>query len=389
MPITETGNLTQFAYVPEIAFGTTPTTPVGQIIRWAPGTDSGADRSFTQNPEMRTDYMTQAGIPGGLRGKHSIKAKLSYGSFDDWFGYGLGWASWLANVVKVRPWVSSGATSLACDSSAKTWTRTVGSFVTDGFQVGDVINPNGFTNSANNGAFLVSAVSALVLTTSTATTMVTEGAAGGKSINLDISPSFTLERGHKGNGIYFAFPGTVVECFEVAGKSGSDATVDVTFDLLSRVVSNESASSVFSSFTNPNTNDLITSWSGTIKKGGTSILDVVGWSFKVARNNQTAEVCGSPDLYDIQPGAARVTGKLEIYFDSMVNYTDFRLQNDVAFQLNLGPGGAKSYTVDFTRCKITKWGAPPKEGMMTTVIEFESDLPLSGTNTSFMLTRLP
>jgi hypothetical protein len=387
MPV-ETGNLTQLAYVPEVVFGTTPATPVGQLLRWV-SADIGADRSFTKNPELRTDFMTQAGIAGGLRGKGTLSGKLSYGSYDDWLAYALGNSTWQANVVKVRPFISTGSLSLACDSAAKTWTRTVGSFVTDGFVVGDIINPAGFVNAANNAAFVVSAVSALVLTTTTATTMATEVAAVGRSITLDISPSFTLERGHKANGIYFAFPGTVVDGFELSGKSGSDATVDIKFDLLSKVVSNEAAASVFTSLTAANVNDLITSWNGSIKKAGVSILDVVGWSFKLTRNSETAEVCGSPDLYDIQPKAAMITGKLEIYFDSVANYTDFRLQNDVAFQINLGLGGTKSYTVDFTRCRITKWGAPPKEGMMTSTIEFESDVPISGTNTSLMLTRLP
>jgi|GEM_PF-6712654 len=387
MPV-ETGNLTQIAYIPEIVFGTTPTTPTGQLVRWT-SADMGADRSFTENPELRTDFMAAAGIPGGLRGKGSVSGKLSYGSFDDWMAYALGANIWQTNVVKVVPYTTTGSISLACDSSAKTWTRTVGSFVTDGFVVGQIINPSGFTNAANNGAFLISAVSALVITTSTATTMVTETASVGRSITLDIQPSMTLERGHKANGIFFAFPGTIVDGFEISGKSGNDATVDIKFDLLSKTVSNESATSTFTSLTATNTNDLITSWNGSIKRGGVAIADVVGWSFKVTRNSDTAEVCGSTDLYDIQPKTASVTGKLEIYFDSMQHYTDFRQQNDVAFQINLGPGGTKSYTSDFTRCRITKWGAPPKEGMMTSTIEFESVVPVSGTNTSFMLTRLP
>jgi hypothetical protein len=324
-----------------------------------------------------------------MRGKGSVSGKLSYGTYDDWLAACLGNSVWQSNVVKVVPFISTGGISLSCDSSAKTWNRTVGSFITDGFVVGQVINPYGFTNAANNGAFVISNVAAQTLTTATATTMVTESAGPGKSITVDISPSFTFERAHKGNGIYFAFPGTVIEGFEMSGKSGTDATIDIKFNLLSKVVSQESASSVFSSLTAANTNDLITSWSGSIKRAGTAILDVVGWTLNVTRNNETAEVCGSPDLYDIQPRAAQVTGKLEIYFDSVQHYTDFRAQNDVAFQLNLGSGSSKSYTIDLTRCRITKWGAPPKDGMMTSSIEFESDVPLSGTNTSLMITRIP
>ena len=385
---TETGFQTQFAYIPEVIFGTTPTTPTGQILRWT-ASDFGADRGFTKNPELRTDYMTAAGIAAGMRGKGSLSGKLSYGSYDDFMSYCLGNSVWQSNVIKVVPATSTGSLSLACDSSAKTCTRTVGSFITDGFMVGQVINPQGFSNPANNGAFVISAVSALVLTTSTATTMVTETAATGKSIAVDISPSFTFERGHKGNGIYFAFPGAVVDGFEMSGKSGTDASVDIKFNMLSLVVSPESATSVFSSVTASNSNSLITSWSGAIKRNGTAIGDVTSWTLTVARNSETAEVVGSANLYDIQPKAVMVTGKLEIYFDSMQHYTDFRAQNDVALELDLGPGGSQSYVINLTRCKITKWGTPPKDGMLISSIEFESDVPISGTNTSIMITRLP
>jgi hypothetical protein len=386
--VTEVGMNTQFGYTPEVGFGVTPGSPAGQLVRWT-SADFGADRSYTKNTEMRTDYQNQAGIPGGLRGKGSIKGKLSFGSFDDWFGYFLGCAAWQSNVVKIKPATGTGAISLACDATAKTWTRTVGSFLTDGFQVGDIINPNGFTNSANNGAFVATAVTATVLTTSGATTMITETAGTGKSINVDISPSFTMERGHKGNGIYFAFPGTVVDSFEMSAKAGSDPSIDISFGLLSKIVSQESASSVFTTTTAVNTNDWISSWNGSIKRNGVAQGDLTGWSLKGARNSATAEVVGSPDLYDIQPGAVTVTGTLDILFDSVQHYTDFRQQNDVAFQLNLGSGSSKSYTIDLTRCRITKWGAPPKEGMLTSSIEIEAVVPLSGTNTAFMLTRIP
>jgi hypothetical protein len=48
--------------------------------------------------------------------------------------------------------------------SANDYTRTSGSFVTDGYKVGDMVFASGFTNSGNNGLMTVSAVAALTLT---------------------------------------------------------------------------------------------------------------------------------------------------------------------------------------------------------------------------------
>lgn len=145
----------------------------------------------------------------------------------------------------------------------------------------------------------------------------------------------------------------------------------------------------FGTITAANTNPLITSWDGTVKKGGTTLANVVGWTLKATRNVDTAEVVGSSALYDIQPKAAKITGTMELYFDSYALYTDMRAENDVVFQLNLGPGGTKSYTVDLTLCRIKSWKSEPKEGLMTAMVEFESFAPTSGTNTSLMITRLP
>lgn len=80
--------------------------------------------------------------------------------------------------------------SVGVDSAAKTFTRATGSFITDGYLVGMPFTASGFTNGGNNGAFVVSGVTALVLTASAATTLVTEVSAAGRTI----SPSMTKGR---------------------------------------------------------------------------------------------------------------------------------------------------------------------------------------------------
>lgn len=80
---------------------------------------------------------------------------------------------------------STGLISLAVTSGAYgIYTRTTGSFIDDGFQVGDSIEVYGFANALNCGLMTVSAVSALTITV--AKTLVTsEGAAGGRSILIN------------------------------------------------------------------------------------------------------------------------------------------------------------------------------------------------------------
>jgi hypothetical protein len=386
MPNVETGNLARLAFIQEAVFGTTPASPVGQILRHT-GFNLDADRKYIDNPELRLDGLVAAGVGGALRGKGSIPGRLSYGTYDMLLAAALGNFDWTANVIKIAPVVVSSAATIAIDSSAKTWTRADGgSFIADGFVVGDRIDVSGAVNAGNNSTFVLTAVSALVLTASAAT-LVTESASATVEIVRNNRPSFSMEKSHLVNGMNFPFTGVVVDGLELSGKVND--SISVKFDVLSKAVGNESTTSIFTSFTPINTANLITSWNGSIKKDTVTIANVTDWSIKLARNSDIGEVCGSSALYDIRPKATKVTGSLQLYFDNYALYTAMRNDADVAFQINLGPGGTTSYTIDITKARIKKWTAEPKDGLMVASVEFESFAPNSGTNTSLMITRLP
>ncbi len=70
----------------------------------------------------------------------------------------------------------TGAAALTIDvvAVAGTFTRTTGSFLTDGFAVGDVITTSGFTNAGNNTTKIILTVTALVITVTDVTGLVDE-----------------------------------------------------------------------------------------------------------------------------------------------------------------------------------------------------------------------
>jgi hypothetical protein len=78
--------------------------------------------------------------------------------------------------------VTTGVTALSVLDTS-TFQRAAGSFITDGFQVGDTIETTGFTTGANNGEFVVKTVSANVMQTVTAT-LVVEGAGVDEEIEV-------------------------------------------------------------------------------------------------------------------------------------------------------------------------------------------------------------
>lgn len=68
----------------------------------------------------------------------------------------------------------SGAQTISVAATAKTFTRSAGSFVTDGFKAGMVVTTSGFTNGGNNGRKEIATVTATVLTMTVSTGLVDE-----------------------------------------------------------------------------------------------------------------------------------------------------------------------------------------------------------------------
>jgi hypothetical protein len=388
--IPEVGNQTQIAYILEPIPGTTPATPAGQILPWSELSGFTPDRDFIDNPVLRSDNMQSAGRGSYLKAKPSLGAPLAYGLYDDWLAAALGNWGWTANVIKVAPPVIDSAASISILATGKTWTRPSGSFITDGFAVGMYMDGAGDpTNAGNNSTFLISAVTATIITCATATGLVDSAGMTAYTIAQNIQPSFTIEKLNKTNGYAFPFLGTYLDGFELSGDS-SAKPVMVKFNLLAKTVSNETMASLWASLVQPNTNPQIAPFEAVWKKG-TTVLPVTKWSVKVDRNSDTQAICGVNGLYAIKHKAAKVTVSMDLLFDSTAYaaYTDMRAENDIDLHLTLGPGGTKTYQMDLTRARIKTWKGDPKDGLYPVSIEVESYAPISGTNTHLMLTRLP
>jgi hypothetical protein len=198
--------------------------------------------------------------------------------------------------------------------------------------------------------------------------------------------SFTFERLHKVNTYSFAFKGVVVDNFEISGKA--DDKVMVKFGLIAATCADPTGATIWTGTTAANTNAIATTWDGSIKKGGVTIGTVTAFSLKGVNNFQQAKVVGNKNLYDLAMGTLKVSGSLDLYFDSYALYTDFSAENAVVLQINLGNGTTTSYTLDLSNCRITKFGAPSQDdGMVSVSVEFESYA--DATNTALKVTRIP
>lgn len=83
--------------------------------------------------------------------------------------------------------------TISINSAAKTLTRSAGSFVDDGFEIGDTIKTKGFTNTVNAGPFTITGVSATVITCSAAV-MATEAGTGDEFVVATNKPNRQTHR---------------------------------------------------------------------------------------------------------------------------------------------------------------------------------------------------
>jgi len=78
--------------------------------------------------------------------------------------------------------IDSGVITCGVNATAGTYTRSTGSFLTDGFRVGMDFTASGYANSGNNATKTISTVIALVITVTDSTGLVTESGTGDERI---------------------------------------------------------------------------------------------------------------------------------------------------------------------------------------------------------------
>lgn len=108
-------------------------------------------------------------------------------SADGLWLYGVGTGGFFAldksDAENLGPQLDSGTLQIDVNSGAGTFTRSSGSFVTDGFEAGMSVLGSGFANAGNNDYFIIDTVSALVITVVDATGMVTETGSGDEQLD--------------------------------------------------------------------------------------------------------------------------------------------------------------------------------------------------------------
>lgn len=160
-------NLVQLAYVTENTWGTTPSTPQMNLLRFT-GESLNYDIDYVTSAEITPSRQPIDVVNVGYRASGAINLEMSAATFDDF----------VASVV-CRPWTALPMiVNVTADTDVTGVTDSSDTFsVASGgasFKAGHILRTTGFTNSANNGVFRVASSTANTVVVGGTPTLVDE-----------------------------------------------------------------------------------------------------------------------------------------------------------------------------------------------------------------------
>lgn len=319
----------KIAYKKEASWGIiAPDTGAKQLRRVTSQFNQTAET--LQSAEIRQDYQIADYRLGSLSTEGSLSGELSPGTYSDFFAAAL-----------AKDFVAGGSTTgasltIAASGSFYTITRAAGSWLTDGFYVGNVIRLSGAGFApANVGKNIqILSITALVLTVRTfdANTLTPEGpiaaadaAVVGKQTFAPLtghtSDSFTVEEFYGGGvNVSEVHAGNKVGSIAVQLPASGFCTVDVSF--MGKGMMKTGNTQHFATATAASTSGLTVGISGSVLVNGVPAGVITNASFNLDRGLESAVVVGSRYAADIFDGRVNVTGDFSTYFENSV-YRDY------------------------------------------------------------------
>ena len=321
-----------------------------KLLRNTGGGGIQMQRDSLQSQEMRSDRQIAAMRLGNKRPTLEVPFEFSYGSFDDLLEGAL-FGEWAAayNIT---------AQTVSVDSVNNTFSRSTESWITDGVQVGDRIVTTGFEDPENNGTFLVSEVSELVITCETATGLKTASGDIGVAVTTTrqrlkqgvTGKSYTIEEGFTDIGQHQNIKGALVNQFSLA--IATNAMVTGSFSLIGKSASPYSGTPLDESPEAAPTTDPFDSYTGSITEGGSSAV-VTAVNISLNNGVEAFFECFADTAHRMGAGRANLTGSLSAFFEDAVTANKFLNETESALVFSLIDLDGNEYVVTIPRIKYT------------------------------------
>lgn len=331
-----TGIAKQLRVAPEVTLGVLPNVMAASLIRRVTS-DLNLTKQTYQSQEIRSDYQVADFRHGARSVQGSINGELSCSTFQ----------MFLAAALR-KTWVSGASftgTNITATTMAPHFVRATGSWINDGFKVGDVIRCSGWTTTgaANNARnYRITALTATNMTVAdmTDTTGTVAAKASGDSVTIAVAgkklwvptsghtnPSFSIEHWHTDILQSERFVGCRVGQIQLSLPATGMATIATSFlgiDMTTDVVA------YFSAPTAETETGCLAAVNGRLRVGGTDVLTVTGLNMTINGNMTGGQVIGSNISPDIFPGRVVINGQLQGYFETGTLRDDFLNETEIS-----------------------------------------------------------
>jgi hypothetical protein len=366
--VTSTGIFKQVAFKRETTFGTAAAASGAQLLRRVQSTiDLGKDTY--QSNEIRPDMQIADFRHGVRRIKGTLQGELSPQTYSDILG-----------AMCKRDFAAGASTSgasitIAGTGPSYTVTRAAGSYLTDGFKIGDVIRLSvGTFNAANiNKNLMITALTATVATVMVlnSTALVAEGPIASATVSVQgkktfipttgqTDVSYSIEHYYRDTVQSELFTGVKFDKAQFSLPPTGLATVQ--FDVLGQNMTPAQAQ-YFTSPTAVTSTGVVAAVNGILLVAGVQQATVTGLQLTLDPVLSGDPVVGSNVIPNLFPGAVMVSGQFTAYFTDNTLRDLFIAESEISLIVALtSDNTASSNLISFTLPRIKLSGAAKNDG---------------------------
>lgn len=328
----QTGVAVDVAYKAEAGFGQMPNSAGGKLIRRV-SSSLALSRQTMRSNEIRPDAQLAGLRPGSRKVQGELRGELAVAAWDDFLAAALR-GGWSAGVG------FSGA--VTASAAGRTFTRASGSWLVDGFRVGDVVRWSGLS-AGNDGRCL--RITALAAATMTVADTVAEASAstagcavtGAKLVVGMQQPSFTIEQAFAEAGFSQVFTGCRIGGLQLTLTPNRLA--EITFTVLGRdmAVLEDAVSPHFTPLAPPGAHQPLAAIDATLRLGDRDVGVVTGLELKVDLGLVADAVLGTSGAPEVLYGRTLVSGVMTAFVEDAGLLKHFAAGDELALHLLLAP----------------------------------------------------
>lgn len=358
MPISK-GTAKVVAYKKETTWGTLAGATLGKQLRRVTA-DFNLTKEAYESNELRTDRQVADFRHGVRMAEGSLNGELSPKTYSDFM------QSLVARDFTAGVTATGASITIAGTGPTYTVTRAAGSFITDGFQVGDVVRLTAGTFNVNNlnKNLLIASMTATVLTVVVlnGSALTAEGPIASATVAVTGKKTFVPASGHTDDSYTIeefysdisqseVYTGMKVGSMNVQLPATGLTTVDFSF--MGKDLTSKGTTQYFTSPAAQGTEGIFAAVNGVVLVGGQRIALITSADFSVERALENATAVGSNAVADIFTGRIRVSGNMSVYFEDAAFRNYFDNEQTISVVLTLtADSTATSNFVSFTLPKV-------------------------------------